>query len=115
MKQLDIDRDKDFHLLMVIEDFIRNQHKSSKWIFRTKPDGVNYWINSEIEEVSFEYPLLQELREKIDEFNKELQDFPSGNSFRKADRLMSYIAIHEPTLEKVLENFKFETFKVIIY
>ena len=90
MKQLGLNPHKDIHLLMVIEDFVKEKEKESDWVFRIKPNGTNYWTNLKEQKASFDYPHLEELRETVDKFKLE-NPTPDMKAFLKKETVLSYI------------------------
>jgi hypothetical protein len=83
--QLSIDLKKDIHLLLPIEEFVRQKEKQKDpWSFRVKADGGKYWINHKEMIATFRYPHIKELLEavenhrklyKIDGFSVALKDY----------------------------------------
>lgn len=70
-KQAGLDMQKDIHLFLPIEEFVRNKEQSrDPWQFRVKPDGSKYWIHSLETVTKFEYPYLEELSTHIREYGE---------------------------------------------
>lgn len=71
-KQLGIDLNKDIHLLLPIEEFVRHKERQKDpWSFRIKSDGGRYWINHKEMIASFTYPHIKELANSIDNHRKQ--------------------------------------------
>ena len=98
MKQLKIDVRKDIHLLYPIEEFIKEHEATTPWQFRIKPDGSRVWVNKKDRQCAFEYPHINELKKKVEEFRKEYE-IPVRKKNLKSDQVLD-IVLCDPKIGK---------------
>lgn len=69
--QIGVNLKKDIHLLLPIEEFVRQRERQKDpWSFRIKADGGKYWINHKEMIASFRYPHVKELLEAVENHRK---------------------------------------------
>jgi hypothetical protein len=75
--QLDIDLGDigQVHLMGFINNYIMTNPNSVKWHYRIPTDEGNlpYWINHDIKKVSLVYPMLDDLRIRLDDYQEDLK------------------------------------------
>lgn len=112
-RALGIDLKKEIHLLMTIEEFIREkEERKNPWMFRVKPGGVKYWINHDDMVASYVYPHLKELEEKIVQFRKLISQAQIKGCLKSVDHLQ--LVMKEGYTARHLQKCRKQVYEVMI-
>lgn len=114
MKQLNLSLESEIHLLYPIEEFVREKEKDTMWVFKVRPNGDKLWMNNYDKIISYQYPYIQELERKIDDYREKFNiETLKGNV--KKDGIIEQILIDPRKGMHMLEKCKRKVLRVKFY
>jgi len=116
IKQVDIDPVEEIHLMIVVEEFIKDkEQQGTEWVFRVNPSGKNYWIDHKKAVASLVYPFIEELKQKIEEFKNEIDQVLVGNtSLIKNQKVFENFFSDNFVAKEIIKEAKTQVLKVSI-
>ena len=95
-RQCKIDVNKDLHLLAVVEEALAEllRDATEPWEFRMLRENRTYWVNRETNATSRVFPMLEELRLKMDVITSKIKRDTADEKKKDFEVLASEANVH---------------------